>query len=145
MNLLQKGFLIFLAGVFAITIMLYAFEPMTNPDIALEVRNFTANNTYFTFGHNPVNSYSMHLYYFGNTTFEIPTARYAINTTHIKIYTNGTVGYPNVTLNSNYYSSYSYQKLAGIWSVDFTFIGILILLILVGFIVMQIISSLNKK
>jgi len=144
MNLLQKGFLIFLAGVFAITIMLYAFEPMANPDIALEVRNFTANNTYFAFGHSPVNSYSMHLYYFGNTTFEIPAARYSFNTTHIKVYTNGTLAYPNVTLNSNYYSSYNYQKLANIWSVDFTFIGIIIFLVVAGFVAMMIIKSFLK-
>ena len=124
-----KLFMIFCACAFAFIIILYAWEPITNPDISLEATNFTANDTYFAFAHSPVNSYSMHLYYFDNTTFEIITALYDFNTTHIKIYANGTGEYPNVTTNVNYYSSYSYQQSGTIWGVDFTFVAMTIFLV----------------
>jgi hypothetical protein len=145
---LQQVFTIFLAGVFAIVILIYAFEPVTNPDISLEVRNFTVNNTYYPMAHTDVNSGSLTLYYFNNATFSIPSARYTQNTSHIKIYTNSTVSlsaYPNISAMSNYYYSYNYQKRADIWSVDFTFVAIIIFLIVCGFAAFSIIKSFQKK
>lgn len=117
-------------GVFAVIIFYFmatTMQSIAEPSINLESRNFSTNNTYYAIANTPNNA-DLHLYYFDNTTFEIPTARYSYNATHIKVYTNGTLAYPNVTLNSIYYYSYTYQTNATIFSMDLNFVGLLVFL-----------------
>jgi hypothetical protein len=116
--------------------------------VSYEAINFTVNNTAY-----PIAAYTTDstaritgtptMHYYGNTTYEIPTARYTYNTTHFTIYANNTGGaatlYPmNVTANENYFVSYNYdydnpQYVTG---TDNTIFGVYVIFMLVAGVVL---------
>jgi hypothetical protein len=110
-NLLVAVLISLLTLSFFIAVIYGSLQPTFSPSVSLESKNFTTNNTFYTIGYTPTNN-DLHLYYFGNTTFEIISSRFSVNTTHIKIYGNETAGcsYPDVCAGSIYYYSYTYQR-----------------------------------
>lgn len=117
-------------GVFAVIIFYFmatTMQSIQEPSVDLESITFTTNNTFYDLAHSPTDS-NLILYYFDNTTFPIPASKYSATTTQVKVYTNGTLAYPNVTAGSDYYASYTYQTQATVWDMDFNFMGLLVFL-----------------
>lgn len=120
--------------IFVVSFLFYGLstiETDANIDVSLEVHNFTTNNTPIQLTYDDVNDYGCVMYHFNNVTFPIPTANYDCSNDNVTIYTNGTnVCYPNITANCNYYTTYSYQRDAEVWGIDWAFI---VLLVIIGF------------
>lgn len=128
MNIFAKVFIGFLAVVVFLAMFMNALAPSVSPRVNLEEVTFTVNNTYYPLDNKPNNN-DVKLYYFENTTYLIPTARYTYNTSHIKLYTNGTtVCFANITAGCKYYASYTWNRPLNVWNLDFEWILIIIVL-----------------
>lgn len=73
----------------------------------------TLNNTAYDLTYTPVDELDndVALYFFANTTFEVPAESWVYASDQVTIYANGTGGYPNITNGSSafYYAYYDYQ------------------------------------
>jgi hypothetical protein len=131
-------------GIIFLYFLITVMQNTAEPSINLEGRNFTENATYYTIAHTPNNA-DLTLYYFDNTTYAVPTSLYNYNKTHIAVYTNGTLAYPNITTNQNYYYSYSYQQSATVMGIDFNGIAFIVFLGVVIVIVIAMTSEKRRK
>lgn len=76
----------------------YSFDPIT----------FTTNNTEYGARYSPLCSGT--LYLGSNSTYPIPSAKYAVSSTGYTLYANGTlVCWPNITAGCTYYASYNFR------------------------------------
>jgi len=108
---------------------------------------FALNNTYYNLAHTPVDesNKAVQLYYFANTTYPLPASRFAYSNNQVKIYANGTGGFPNVTNGSSsfYYAYYDYQASGYVKSgTSRTILGFFVLLIVV-IIIIAIVGSIG--
>lgn len=132
-------------GLLAVTVVLYIVSAIgddANPTVSFEAHNFTTNNTPITLNNDDVNDYGCIVYHGSNTTYPMPTANYLCANDNVTIYTNGTnVCYPNITANCNYYTSYSYQRSATVWGLDFAFMIVIVLIGAGMFVALKLIKA----
>ena len=112
-----QGIMFLIIGSVILISILAGYSLIANPTISLESRNFAINDHYYDIAHPTVQTDTFHLYYFNNITNEISATRYTVTTSQVKISTNGTLGYPNVTIGTYYYS-YTYTQPFTIWDSD---------------------------
>jgi len=108
---------------------------IASPNINAESIVFTTNNTYSNAtAHSPI----VVLNSIKNATTTLPSARISENGTHVKIITNETY------VLGTYDVNYDYEKSAQVWSIDFGFMGVLVILgVVIGLLAKHIIG--NKK
>lgn len=119
-----KGIFAVVTAVVALAMCIWIFMlffnsinlPLSQYGYGSDAINFTVNNTYYPFAvytadSRAYTSGTVNLYYLDNATYAVPAAMYTHNSTHIKIYTNTTVGCSsnsvytgNVTANCNLYA-----------------------------------------
>jgi hypothetical protein len=144
MNILSKIFIGFFAALVAIILLINALAPAITPIVSLENITFTTNNTYYKLAHSPTNL-DLKLYYYSNTTYQIPASRVVANTTHVKIYTNGTtVCFANITAGCFYYASYTWNQDLTLWGMDFGWILIIVFLAVITYVGWSILKSMIK-
>jgi len=129
METMNKVWSILFCAIFAVTIFLYALYPLANPNISCEDINFVDNDTWYQTANNPLVVVN-NIYDDSDCTNAFPTDRWTYLTSNysVKLYTNGTTGWPNITT-GNHYVNYDYQQSSTIWGVDFGFIVILLVIV----------------
>jgi hypothetical protein len=125
---LIKGFIVLLTISYFIAIM-YA---NSSPTVACEDVNFAVNNTFYPTAHSPI-IITNGIYDDENCADAFPIARWTSNSTHVKLYTNGTTAYPNITV-GHHYVNYDYRNDPYIMDINFGFVvAIIIIFMLVIF------------
>lgn len=139
--MINKAITFIIISIVAFYMFYYSFMSVGHTDVALENITFALNNTDYDLAH-PITNNDLILYFFNNVTYPIPTANYLATTTTVKVYTNGTLAYPNITNGSTtfYYATYSYYQPFTVWGSSYLFIFGLILLI-VGFVIVLKLSK----
>jgi hypothetical protein len=117
-------------GILALYVILSSIiYPISNPNIACEDINFANNNTFYSTAENPIVTVKG-IYDDDACTDAFPASRYIWSTTQVKLYTNGTTAYPNITT-GHHYVNYDYQKDLTIVGINFGFVIIIALLVVV--------------
>lgn len=130
-------------GIFAVIVLYFmstTLMSVSNADVTRENVSFAVNNTYYNLARQPVNTYSIVVHPYDNDSYSYPAAKWATNNTAVKLYTNGTLEYPNITV-GYHYVTYSYQKSTTIWDIDFAFVALMVFLGTAIVIVMKLTSE----
>lgn len=110
---------------------------------------FLLNNTAYDLDNTPVDESDndVTLYYFPNTSFALPDAHYLYASDQVRVYANGTGGYPNTTNGSStfYYGYYDYQGEGYVTSSTSRLVLGFFVILLVVVIVVAVVSMTGIK
>jgi hypothetical protein len=108
---------------FVLTAVIY---PNSSPTVPCEKVNFVANNTYYNTAESPI--VVVHGIYDDDVcTNAFPVARWsmAANESSLRLYTNGTTAWPNITT-GNHYVNYDYENSPTVLDMNFGFFVVLL-------------------
>jgi len=125
-NVIIVGFIAILTLYVIMTAVIF---PTSNPNVACEDVNFAANNTYYNVANSPKIVIFNGIYADDACADIYPTANWNTNGTSVKLYTNGTGDYPNITT-GHHYVNYNWQSDPYIVGINFGFVVVILVLLM---------------